>query len=289
MSETIRAGHHYRMRFKKASPEKVEALLYDPRTNINLGDSARNTPLFYVGGQLAEAPLGDMVIADLQMGIPETAALSQEEREAQCMAELLIGHGADPHAVNVDGCTALFFAVRFQRRGLAVVLQQHGLTLNMSEIEMLENSSSSQHSGHETNWPDPDMDLTQGDLRNRIREQWKKIMHEDHRLHEPDNETDLANMDPFILACHTGVWPTNLDDLSLQAPLGSPRDMALHKVGLSHQQLSSCSHEWQRIFGAEGIFGPFLDDIEEAYWMKRITETPMNAPTLGRRFPGMNK
>ncbi|KAL4755848.1 Pfs, NACHT and Ankyrin domain protein [Aspergillus foveolatus] len=268
--------------------DKVEALLQDPRTNVNLGDSAGNTPMFYVGGQLAEASHGDMVTANLQTGIPENTMLDAKETEAQSMAELLIGHGADHHATNLDGCTALFFAVRFQRRGLAVVLQRQGLALNMLEYEMIRNLYSSEHSGHETYWPDPDMDLAQADLSSRIREQWVKVMNEDHGLNGPDRETEPRNIDllPWGL-----TWPDNLDDLRSQPPLGSAGVMGLHEVGLSHQRLSSSSNQWQRIFGEEGSFESFRDDLEEAHQEKRIREMPgfFKAPTLGRRFPRSNK
>ncbi|KAL3429980.1 ankyrin repeat-containing domain protein [Aspergillus tetrazonus] len=279
--------------------DKVEALLQDPRTKVNLGDNAGNTPLFYVHGQLAGALFyvrgqlagaspGDMVTANLQMSIPENTMLDEKETEAQDMAELLIEHGADHHATNLDGCTALFFAVRFQRRGLAVVLQRHGLALSMPEYEMIRNLYLSEHSGHETYWQDPDMDLAQGDLSSRIREKWVKIMNEDHGLNGPDKEAEPRNIDllPWGL-----TWPANLDNLRSRAPLGSAGVMGLHEVGLSPQQLSSSSNQWQRIFGEEGSFEFFQDGLEEAHLKKRMREMPesFKAPTLGRRLPRSNK
>ncbi|KAL3473298.1 hypothetical protein BJX99DRAFT_261486 [Aspergillus californicus] len=64
------------------------------------------------------------------LALEDPVMLSSLEGETKDLAELLIGHGADSHVTNVDGRTALFFAVYFRRRGLIAVLQPHGLTMD---------------------------------------------------------------------------------------------------------------------------------------------------------------
>ncbi|KAL4998253.1 ankyrin repeat-containing domain protein [Aspergillus recurvatus] len=207
------------------------------------------------------------------------------------MMSLLVSRGANPNCFNHDGETPLTLAHRSGHSAVWWAIVNNDIAM----LDILQESGRVERNLREDATLLPvaarignNMDLTQGNLSSRIREQWVKLTHEDHGLNGPDKETDLGNTN---LLRGWLTWPANLDDLSLQGLLDSPGHMELHKVGLSHQRRSCSSGQWQRIFGEEDSFVPFLDDLEEAHQEKSIREMPesFKASTLGRRFIRCNK